>query len=180
MLVLHQFLCVLFILCGIFMHFPELTYWRDATVSVPVSCWFYVSEKLHRKYSRNWTKRKPKFLFTWHEYGVQRREGGGPEGSRTIGWRGPPPGYTTRWCAPLVHPLTLPPINSLWRESPKGMNTFPQNILQAAAVVVRRSGGSRSSSRHPAREGNHHRRPSSSPCQPPKWCVSSLPWTMGP
>jgi hypothetical protein len=26
MLVLHQLLCVLFTLCGIFMHFPELTY----------------------------------------------------------------------------------------------------------------------------------------------------------
>jgi hypothetical protein len=38
----------------------------------------------------------------------------------------------------------------------------------------------RSSSRHPAREGNHHRRPSSSPCLPLEWWVSSLPWTMGP
>jgi hypothetical protein len=25
----------------------------------PVFCYFYVSEKLHRKYSRNWTKQKP-------------------------------------------------------------------------------------------------------------------------
>jgi hypothetical protein len=32
----------------------------------------------------------------------------GPEGSRTIGWRGPPPGRATRWCGPLVHPLTSP------------------------------------------------------------------------
>jgi hypothetical protein len=61
--------------------------------------------------------------------------------------------------------ITLPPINSLHRENPKGRITFPRNILQAAAVVPR-SGGSRSSSRHPAEEGNHHRRPSSSPCQP--------------
>jgi hypothetical protein len=29
----------------------------------PVFCYFCVSEKLHRKYSRNWTKQKPKFLF---------------------------------------------------------------------------------------------------------------------
>jgi hypothetical protein len=76
--------------------------------------------------------------------------------------------------------IALPPINSLRRENPKETNTFQENILQAAAVVVPRSGGSRSSSRHPVGEGNHHQRPSSSPCQPSDWCVSSLPWTMGP
>jgi hypothetical protein len=76
--------------------------------------------------------------------------------------------------------IALPPINSLRRENPEETNTFPRNILQAAAVVVPRSGGSRSSSQHPVGEGNHHRRPSSSPCQPPEWCVSSLPWTMAP
>jgi hypothetical protein len=75
--------------------------------------------------------------------------------------------------------IALPPINSLRRENPKGTNTFPWNILQATTVVVPWSGGSRSSSRHPAEEGNHHRRPSSSLCLPLKWCVSSLPWTMG-
>jgi hypothetical protein len=74
----------------------------------PIFYCFCVSEKLHRKYSRNWTKQKPKFLFflTWD--GVQSRDGGGPEGSRTIGWRGPSPGRATRWCRPLVHPLTSP------------------------------------------------------------------------
>jgi hypothetical protein len=75
---------------------------------IPIFCCFCVSEKLHRKYSWNWTKRKPKFLFTWHKDGVQRRDGGEPGGGRTIGWRGPPPGRTTRWCGPLVHPLTSP------------------------------------------------------------------------
>jgi hypothetical protein len=76
--------------------------------------------------------------------------------------------------------IALPPIYSPWRENPKGPKSFPENILQATAVIDTRSGGSRSSSRHPVGEGNHHRRPSSSPCLPPKWCVSSLPWTMGP
>jgi hypothetical protein len=74
---------------------------------------------------------------------------------------------------------TLPPIYSPQRENLKDPINFPQNILQAAVVVDARSGGSRSSSRHPAREGNHRRRPSSSPCLPPEWCVSSLPWTTG-
>jgi hypothetical protein len=76
--------------------------------------------------------------------------------------------------------IALLPIYSLCRENPKGPNTFPKNILQAVAIIDPRLGGSRSSSRHPTGEGNHHRRPSSSPCLPPKWCVSSLPWTMGP
>jgi hypothetical protein len=42
------------------------------------------------------TRRSPK----------QRRRGA--KGSRTIGWRGPPPGRATRWCGPLVHHLTSP------------------------------------------------------------------------
>jgi hypothetical protein len=54
-------------------------------VPVPVFCCFCVSEKLHRKYSQNWTKRKPKFLFTWCEDGVQRRDEEALGGGRTIG-----------------------------------------------------------------------------------------------
>jgi hypothetical protein len=46
----------LFTLRGIFMRFPELTYWQDATVPVPCFLLFFVSEKLHMKYSQNWTK----------------------------------------------------------------------------------------------------------------------------
>jgi hypothetical protein len=73
-----------------------------------IFCCFCVSEKLHRKYSRNWTKQKLKFLFFLTRDGVQSRDGGGPEGSRTIEWRGQPPGCAARWCGPLVHPLTSP------------------------------------------------------------------------
>jgi hypothetical protein len=76
--------------------------------------------------------------------------------------------------------VALLPINSPRREKPKGRMVFPWNILQAAAVAKARSGGSRSSSRHPAGEGNPCQRPSPPPWSPPKWCVSSLPWTIGP
>jgi hypothetical protein len=62
----------------------------------------------------------------------------------------------TPWpCHQVVSPpgpppdIALPPIYSLRRENPKGLNTFPKNIMQVAAVVDTRSGGSRSSSRHP-------------------------------
>jgi hypothetical protein len=74
----------------------------------------------------------------------------------------------------------LSPISSPRREKPRGRISFLWNILQAAAVVVARLGGSRSSSRHPTGEGNPCRRPSPPPWSPMEWCVSSLPWTMGP
>jgi hypothetical protein len=46
MLVLHQLLCVLFTLCAIFMHFPELTYKQDATVPVPYFLLFLCFRKV--------------------------------------------------------------------------------------------------------------------------------------
>jgi hypothetical protein len=92
----------------------------------------------------------------------------------------PRPRHLVVWPPGPPPDIALPPIYSLHWENSKGPNTSPKNILQAAAVVDARSGGSRSSSRHPVGEGNHHWRPSSSPCLPPEWCVSSLPWTMGP
>jgi hypothetical protein len=98
-------------------------------------------------------------------------------------------------CHGAGHPLAAPgygvrPWPTLWRCSsayifpstgkPKELDQFPRNILQAAAIVDARLGGSRSSSQHPIGEGNHRWRPSSSPCLPPEWCLSSLPWTTGP
>jgi hypothetical protein len=125
----------------------------------PVFCCFYVLEKLHWKYSRNWTKQKLKFLFFLIRDGVQSRGGGGPEGGHPT-WRGPPPGRAGDWCGPLVHLLTLSFRLYILLDV--------KIILQAAYVVDTRSGKSRSSSRHPVGEGNHHQRPSSSPCLRPE------------
>jgi hypothetical protein len=97
-----------------------------------------------------------------------------------MAWATPWPRRGLVWALGPLPDAALPPIYSLRWENPKASINFPRNILQATAIVDARSGGSRSSSRHPAREGNHRRRPSSSPCLPPKWCVSSLPWTTGP
>jgi hypothetical protein len=83
------------------------------------------------------------------------------------------PTWSTSWRRPFAY-------KDPRQEKPKGRIAFPRNILQAAAVIESRSGGSRSSSRHPAGEGNPCRRPSTPPWSPPEWCVSSLPWTMGP
>jgi hypothetical protein len=84
------------------------------------------------------------------------------------------------WAPGPLPDAALPPIYSPRRENLKDPINFPWNILQAVAVVESRSGGSRSCSWHPAGEGNHRQRPSSSPCLPLEWCVSSLPWTTGP
>jgi hypothetical protein len=64
----------------------------------PVFCYFCVSEKLHRKYSRNWTKQKPKFLYFPTRDRVQSRDGGGRGASHTIRWHS----------QPLAHLLTTP------------------------------------------------------------------------
>jgi hypothetical protein len=135
----------------------------------PVFCYFCVSEKLHSKYSWNWTKQKPKFLFFPTRDGVQSRDGGEPEGGHTPMARATPwPRRGMVWALGPPPDIALPPIYSSRRENPKYPINFLENILQAAGVVDARSGGSRSSSRHPSGEGNHHRRPSSSPCLPPE------------
>jgi hypothetical protein len=147
----------------------------------PVFCYFCVSEKLHKKYSRNWTKQKPKFLNFLTRDGVQSRDGGEPERDHTPHGAGHPlatPGHGVGSGPPLD--IALPPIYSPRWENPKGPINFPENILQATGVINARSGGSRSSSQHPVGEGNDYRRPSSSPCLSPEWCVSSLSWTTGP
>jgi hypothetical protein len=74
----------------------------------PVFYSFRVSEKLHSKYSRNWMKQKPNFLFLPKLHEDRRWGGGGPGASHTIGWRGPAPGRATRWWGQLAHLLTLP------------------------------------------------------------------------
>ena len=68
---------------------------------------FLVSEKLFWKYSRNWTKRKPKVLFFCHVHGVRRRLEGGRGGSHTM-WRRARGGTrAATWCGGLVALLRL-------------------------------------------------------------------------
>jgi hypothetical protein len=159
-------------------------------VPVPVFCCLCVSEKLHGKYSRNWTKQKPNLLFLPKLRKDRRWDGGGLGARLTTGGHGPAPGGATPWWGQVAHPMVrlggpppddaLSPIKSPRREKPKGRIAFPQNILQATVVVETRSGESRSSSWHPTGEGNPYRRPSPPPWSPPEWCVSSLLWTTGP
>jgi hypothetical protein len=98
----------------------------------PVFCYFCVSEKLHRKYSRNWTKQVRKLLF-------YPGEGRGPNGSRrgTRGWphnRGARPGAGPR--PPIVRPPwstsddAPSPIRSLPIENPKTITEISRRVPQ--------------------------------------------------
>jgi hypothetical protein len=124
----------------------------------PIFYYFCVSKKLHRKYSRNWTKQKPNLLFLPKLREDRRWDGGGDRSQAHH--RGARPSPWPRH--PMVRPASptsddaLSPISSPQREKPKGRISFPWNILQAAAITVTRSGGSRSSSRHPAGGLLHH------------------------
>jgi hypothetical protein len=148
----------------------------------PIFWCFCVSKKLHRKYSRNWTKQKPdiqKFTEASREPKRRRRGATGrPHHGAACPRAGPHP-LVVRPPWPTSDAASSP-IKTSQREKPKIPDHFSRNISRSIAAVDPRSGGSRSSSRHPTGEGNHHQRSSSSPCLPPARWVSSLPWTMGP
>jgi hypothetical protein len=99
------------------MHFLELTYY----------C-FCVSEKLHRKYSQNWTKQKPniqKFTEASREPKKSRRGAKACPHSRAV------------WPRPWPHPLYVwPPwstfddapllIKTPWQEKPEDLIKIPE------------------------------------------------------
>jgi hypothetical protein len=88
MLVLHHLLRVLFTLHGVFYAISGTNLLTRC--QFPIFCYFCVLEKLHRKYSRNWTKKSRYSYFSRTKDKDQTRAGGEPEGSHTIGWRGSP------------------------------------------------------------------------------------------
>jgi hypothetical protein len=92
----------------------------------PVFCCFCVSEKLHRKYSRNWTNQKPNLLFFQTREEVWRWDGGGPGAGHTLGLHSLALARATRGWGRLVHLLTPPfrlyiPLD--------GKNLRPQSIF---------------------------------------------------
>jgi hypothetical protein len=98
----------------------------------PVFCCFCVSEKLHRKYSRNWTEQKPDVqIFTQASREPKRRRKGSTGQPHHQGAR-PAPGP----CPPMVRPPWSPPddapspIRSLPTKNPKTIGVFPRTIPQ--------------------------------------------------
>jgi hypothetical protein len=96
----------------------------------PVFCYFCVSEMLHRKYSRNWTKQKldVQIFIGASRTPKERRRGatGGPH------YQGARPGAGP--CPPMVSPTRATsdaapsPIRTPRREKPKYRITFPEHI----------------------------------------------------
>jgi hypothetical protein len=96
----------------------------------PIFCYFCVSEKLHRKYSQNWTKQKPniqKFIEASKE--PKRRRSGatrGPHNRATRPRARPCP--LCMWLPWSTSDDTPSPIKTPRREKPKHPSTFPEYI----------------------------------------------------
>jgi hypothetical protein len=97
-------------------------------VPVPFFCYFCVSEKLHRKYSQNWTKQKPNIqIFNEASRGPKRRR------NRARGWPHHQGVWPRAWLrCPMVSPswstsdAAALPIKTPRREKPKHQITFPE------------------------------------------------------
>jgi hypothetical protein len=94
----------------------------------PVFCCFCVSKKLHRKYSRNWTKQKPNIqILNEASRRPKRRR------SRARGWSHHQGARPRAWpCGPMVRPpwstsdVAPSSIKTPRREKPKDPITFPE------------------------------------------------------
>jgi hypothetical protein len=94
----------------------------------PVFCCFCVSEKLHRKYSQNWTKQKPNIqILNEASRRLERRR------SRARGWPDhravrPAPGPRPVWVRPpwSTSDAAPSPIKTPRREKPKAPINFPE------------------------------------------------------
>jgi hypothetical protein len=94
----------------------------------PVFCCFCVSEKLHRKYSQNWTKQKPEVqIFNRASRRPKRRRSrarGRPhhQGARPA----PGPRRPVVWAPWSTFDAAPLPIKTPWREKLKYPITFPE------------------------------------------------------
>jgi hypothetical protein len=68
--------------------------------------------------------------FSWHEDGVQSRDGGGHRGSHTIGWCSPWPCHRMVWAPWVPSNIALPPIKCLRHENPKSIGILPRKVPQ--------------------------------------------------
>ena len=89
-----------------------------------------VSEIIHRKYSRNWTGQKPKFIFlpcrSRRPRGSRRRAAGRPNPSQARPRAGPRLGMVRAHLASAN--LASPPIYSPPRENPKYPSIIPRKV----------------------------------------------------
>jgi hypothetical protein len=101
----------------------------------PVFCCFCVSEKLRRKYSRNWTKQKPNLLiFTEASRSPKRRQRGAHHRAAQ-----PVPGPRPLWVRPpwSTSDAAPSPIKTSRREKPKGPINFPETHRDPSSSSTR-------------------------------------------
>jgi hypothetical protein len=94
----------------------------------PVFCCFCVSKKLHRKYSRNWTKQKADVqIFTKASREPKRRRKGATGRPHHQGARpAPGPRRPVVWAPWSTSDAAPSPIKTPRREKPKELITFPE------------------------------------------------------
>jgi hypothetical protein len=133
-----------------------------------VFCYFRVSEKLYRKYSRNWTKQKPDVqIFTEASREPKRRWRGATGGPHH---QGAQPRASPR--PPVVSPTTTTshdapsPIKTPQWKKPKYLISFPEYIAIHRHCRPK-IGRVQKLFPAPCRRGNRHWRSFSSPCLPP-------------
>jgi hypothetical protein len=110
----------------------------------PIFCYFCVSKKLHKKYSRNWTKQKPNLLLFNEASRSPKRRRRGATGRPHSRAARPAPGLCPLcvrppWCTSDAAPS---PIKTPRREKPREPDQFSRNTSRSAAIVDPRSEGS--------------------------------------
>jgi hypothetical protein len=112
--------------------------------------------------------------FFRHEDRVQSRDGGGPGAGHTIGWRGSHPGRATRWCGPLVHPLTsLFRLYILSEAKTLNQSVYIHEKFRSAAAIEDQFRGTEVSILAPCQDGELL--PEPSPSTPPPSPSTPLP-----
>jgi hypothetical protein len=141
----------------------------------PIFCCFCVSEKLHRKYSRNWTKRSLNLLFFPD---ARRRPKESRRGARDQPHHrvAPPLARATTWCGGPRPPLTSP-LRLFKASVAKTLNRsvfFPVKFRSVAAVEDQFR-GTGVSVLPPYRDGEVPPKPSPSTPLPPLPSPSTSP-----
>jgi hypothetical protein len=93
-----------------------------------VFCYFCILEKLHRKYSRNWTKQKPNLLIFNEASRRLKRRWRGATGQPHHGVARPAPGPRPLWVRPpwSTSDAALSSIKTPRWEKPKDPINFPK------------------------------------------------------
>jgi hypothetical protein len=127
MLVLHQLLCALFTLRGIFMYFRELTYLkrcqRASSCFLLFLCFRKVTQEIFSELDE--TKAEVPIYLKGRQSPEERRSRTRRRAPHRVARATPWPRHQVVWAPGPPFDIALPPINSRHWENPKGPNTFP-------------------------------------------------------